>query len=235
MGTFAVHPPPVPMPRLVLAALLLAPLAVAAQPADSLVALPRYSRTVQGNFRPLQTSGSRAVLYSATATGVPILIGTALLLAAPPMRPNGDPTVSGGVGAMLVISGVMVGPPLGNVTLGAGESVQHGVDIMLVGMKVGSGLVVAGAGVLLLAVASGPNSPAADLSLGLIVGGAGVFFGGFAVAGMYSFATIPANARWAREARANGNRVRAREVSVQVAPSYDPRFGAPMATLRVAL
>ncbi len=223
------------MLRVLLAALLFIPLVASAQPADSLVTLPRYHRTVQGNFRPPQTSAARAYLYSATATGVPVLLGTATLLVATPTRPSGELSPIGIVGTTLILSGVLIGPSVGNMTLGAGETVERGIGIMLVGMKVGSGMVVAGAGTLVLSVVTGPDGLSTLPALVLVAGGAAVFLGGFLVAGAYNMAMIPANARWAQRARANGNRVPASQVRVSVAPGYDPRFDAPMATVRVAL
>ena len=50
---------------------------------------------------------------------------------------------------------------------------------------------------------------------------------GVVAGGLYDFATIPASARWAREARARGNRV-----PVVVAPTVGVRRGAPVLGLR---
>lgn len=232
-GTLATHPPPASMLRFLLAAVLFLPLAAAAQPADSLLALPRFRIPVTSDFAPLQTSAARATLYSVSGTGVPVLAGTAILLAAPPTRPEGGLSPSGIVGATLVMVGLVAGPPLGNLSLGAGRSVHDGTSIALLGVVVGSSTMGVGVGTLLLTTVTGSDGPLPTVGAALVIVGGSVCAGGFIAAGVYHFATIPRNARWAQRARANGNRVP--QVRVSVAPGYDPRFDAPMATLRVTL
>ncbi len=197
--------------------------------------LPRWHRGVTGNFAPPQTSAARAFLYSGVTTGALVGAGTLLIVTQQTFNEDDLLTTSGQIATVLIAAGVFVGPALGNMSLGAGATVDRGLGISLTGMKVGSALIVAGAGVLLLDLGTGPETHLAVPALALLGGGLGVAAGGFVVAAVYNLATIPANARWAQRARANGNRVPAGAPRVSVTPGVDLRHEAPMLTLRVGL
>lgn len=227
------------MLRALLAALLLAPALAAAQAPDSLRLLPAFGIPVTGDFRPPQTSAARAYLYSATATGA--LVGVGYLLYE--HGPQPDPTLASTAyvreaGGLLMILGVMAGPMAGNLSLGAGRDAGHGVRFKAAGAIGGSvllGVALVSAGVCLGSGAQSGTCPLEPVAVGAFYGIPVVIGAGLAVGAVYDLATIPANARWARQARATGNRVPAREVRVQIAPGYDPRFDAPMGTVRITM
>lgn len=217
--------------RTALLALLLLPALAAAQaPPDSLRTLPEFGVPVSGDFRPPQTSAARAYLYSAAATGV--LVGVGYLVdraAAAALDPTTSDSYLLDVGGFLMAAGVIGGPMVGNLSLGAGADVRRGAAPKLVGIAVGGSLVLAGT-LSALACIPAQSDGCGGAAGVLVVGGAVVGVVGLAVGTVYDLATIPGNARWARRARANGNRV-----PVALAPGYDARADAPVLTLRVGL
>ena len=219
--------------RLIACAVTLASAAAAQTPPDSLRALPPYSRTVRGDFRPPQTSALRAFAYSAAATGGMVAVGTLAILAAPSDVESDAGNAVTGIGAGVIFSGLLFGPAVGNLSLGAGADIERSVRLKLRVLTVGGAVVLTGVGAGLTCILdAGPASdcgvlPAATV---LVVGGAGVMAAGVVAGAVYDLATIPGNARWARRARANGNRV-----PVAVWPGYDARGGGPVLAVRVDL
>lgn len=209
---------------LCLAVLLVAaayPAAAQVRP-DSLRLLPAFSVPVRGDFRPPHTSAVRAYLYSAGATDALVGVG----YVAYRIGRQGDPTgpYQFDVSGVLMAVGAIGGPLVGNLSLGAGDAARRSATIKGVGVALGAGLVAVGIASTLTCIGSGCSEN--PLAVGLVSTGTVVAAGTVAIGTIYDLATIPANACWAREARARGNRVPV------VAPTVGVRRGAPVLGLR---
>lgn len=187
---------------------------------DSLRALPPFRIPVTENFRPPQTSAARAYAYSALATGALVALGYAVY--------SSDPAEDGArqtVGGALIAVGVLGGPMVGHLSLGRAEATEAGFRVKAAGLIAGGGAILLGVGALLACVPDGECGVADDVATVLVIGGAGVMATGVAAGAVVDLATIPASARWAREARANGDRA-------AVSPTVGLRRGAPVVGLR---
>ena len=216
------------MPRALLLALAaLAAPAASGQPVavDSLPRRPPFHVPITQDFAPPQTSAARAYLYSAVATGGPILVGVLLNEVAPPSE---DGAV-GQVAVALVLTGAMIGPMAGNLSLGAASDVRRALVPKSIGAVGGAVLFLAGAGAGLLcitdALATGGECDGGAVTALWVTAGV-VMAGGLVVGAAMDLATIPANAARAR-------RYRQAHPRVTVAPGW--RAGAPALGVRAWL
>ena len=227
-------PPPLVMrfhPCLAVLAALAAPVAsgqpVGTLPAapDSVVRLPPFSVPIVRDFEPPHTSAVRAFAYSVVGTVGPVVLG---LLANPafPSTPEDDPLAMLGTG--LIVAGVMIGPPLGNLSLGAVESVEQAGKPKVIGVTVGTGIVLVGVVATVGCALEGAGAQGACVGdpLALLTAGGAVVATGMAVGSVVDFATIPRNAERAR-------RYRQAHPRVSAAPGW--RAGRPALAVRVGL
>ena len=175
------------------------------------------------DFEPLQTSAARAYLYSVAATGGLVAAG---LLADAVAGEGGvasveDPEYDNT--RLIVAVSLLVGPSVGNLTLGAGADVGRAFAIKGAGVVVGGGLLLVGLGTTLACVSD-------DVGCGRLSGAAtAVAAAGFVVGTVYDLATIPGNAaRAQRHVRGRGGRV-------SLAPGYAVRARTPTLGLNVRL
>ena len=100
------------------------------------------------------------------------------------------------VGTLVAVLGVVGGPAVGNLTLGAMGDVGRGQLIRAAGVVSGGALALGTLGACRLADAIGDGC---GLGIGLLIpAGAAVAFSGLVAGMVYDFATIPGNARAAR-------------------------------------
>lgn len=180
-----------------LALLLLSSAAPAAQPCrDALIRIRPDCR-----FAPVQSSAVVAYLASIGATAA--LVGGGYLLYE---YGPGDPTRSSfnseEVGIFVMSLGALVGPSVGNLTLGAGDAAARGMTPKMIGTVVGSSIALGGVGIaigcVLGNVDGGDCGLAGDVAVGLVVTGAAVTAGGILVGTVIDLATIPGSARRVR-------------------------------------
>lgn len=141
---------------------------------------------------PWTTSATDAYLISAASTVGAVGLGAALYH----VFPEGDGDAGGsalrGTAAALVVLGVVVGPSMGNIALGAPGDARRGMGIKGIGIGVGGALALGSLGVVLGCYGS-PDCGQAEaegfLIAGALVAGAGVLAGT-----AYDLATIPGNA-----------------------------------------
>lgn len=197
--------------------------------ADSIARRPPLRPFINEDAQPLQTSAVRAYVYSAAATGGLVLVGI-LVDAASDASSVSDGSVLDGIGPALIVSGVMMGPSVGNMTLGAVGDVKRAARFKMIGVGAGMGLAAVGLGTGIGCVLSnlgggGPDT-CGSLTLGLFVSAAVVASAGAVVGGAYDLATIPRNAERARQYRQAYPRV-------SVVPGWSR--GAPALAVRVGL
>ena len=192
-GRLRAHPAPLAM-RFAPAALAL--LLASASHAQVLASHPAPPPSpFAGGAAPREVSASEAYLYSAVATGGAVALGYVLYRVLP-----GDPTQDSftgrDLGLALIAVGVVGGPSVGNLTLGAENDVNRALLVKGIGAGVGAGLAVAA---IATCFSIGDSPPACE-SLGtpLFVGAALAVGTGFVVGTVYDLATIPGNARAAR-------------------------------------
>lgn len=151
-------------------------------------------------FAPMQSSAAVAYLASIGATAVTVG-GGYLIYAYGPGDPTRSSFTSEEVGGLVMALGVMIGPSVGNLTLGAGDAVAYGMRPKMIGAVMGSGLGLAGMGLALGCVLSNPDGggegcgPAEDAAVVLLVTGAAAVGTGLLVGTMIDLATIPSSAR----------------------------------------
>ena len=218
-------------PSLLALVALAAPVAsgqpVGAPPAapDSVARLPAFSVPVVRDFEPPHTSAARAFAYSTAGTVGPILLGLLANRAFPPDDEDGPLSM---LGTGLIVAGVMAGPPLGNLSLGAVESVRQAGRPKVIGVAVGSGIILVGVAATAGCALEGAGARGACVAdpLALLTAGGAVVATGMAVGSVIDLATIPANAARAR-------RYRQVHSSVSAAPGW--RAGGPALAVRVGL
>ena len=196
--------------------------ALAQVPAARLPSPPADSAAV--DFEPLQTSAARAYLYSVAATGGLVAVGLLADAAAggSGVGPLGDPEYDDT--RLIVAVSLLVGPSVGNLTLGAGADVGRAFAVKGAGVVAAGGLLLVGLGTTLACVGAD-----CDAGSGLVTAAAVVAVAGFAAGTAYDLVTIPGNAARARR------HVRGRGGRVSLAPGYAARAGAPTLTLRARL
>ena len=174
---------------------------------------------------PPQPSAARAYAYSAAATGGAVVLGLLTnevlrSIDAAAYREDGRYVA----GYVVIGTGLVLGPAIGNVSLGAVDDVEAAGRIKVAGIVAGG--LIATVGVL---------TPIATLATGdpgyvetfptLVTLGLGVATLGTVVGGVMDLSTIPRNARRARQSRSG-------PPSVAVAPGWR---GGPTVALRVDL
>lgn len=215
------------MRPLVLLALLATASASAQAPAESLPPRPPLSVPFEGDFEPLQTSAPLAVVYSIAATGGLVAVGLLVNEVVSSSMPESDRPFGLTVPALVLIqSGLMLGPSVGNFTLGAARDVNTALKVKLYGMGIGAAISVVG--LLLIPAAVIVGSPDVIghgafplLQASLYVAGAAVGAGA-----VYDLVTIPRNAALARRYR--------RQYGAALVPTIDVRTGTAGLALRVA-
>ena len=208
------------MTRVVPLALVLAASAAHAQePADSLQRLPPFSIPIREDFEPPQTSAGRAYLYSAAATGGTVALGYLLYMALPESDLTESSFSANYVGVVVMGLGVVAGPAVGNLSLGAVDDVKRAQAISAAGFLSGAVLVTVSLG----AAAGGDPG---TVSEGLFVAGVALAGAGYVGGVAYTLATIPRNA-------ARAQRYRQSYPRVAVAPGW--RSGGPALSVRVGL
>ncbi len=192
--------------RLVL--LLVALLSVPASAQVTLPRPPRVSLPSGGrDLPPLQGSAARAYAYSAAATVGGIGAGYVLYRVLPDARTDGE-FAPRTVGLSVVALAAVLGPTVGNSTLGADDDARRAVLIKSGSLAAGATLAFLGGG--LCAVASFDGSPG-DGCYAMFYGGIGIAAVGFVAGTAIDLSTIPRNAARAREER--------QQRTVTVAPS----------------
>lgn len=159
---------------------------------------PPFSHFVQ-SYEPLHDSEALAFGISAGATALFAGVGYLLVLTHEPATASDDGTVAPGfreAGIGLMIVGLLLGPPTGNATLGAGPDVFIGTTIKLVGVG------VAGALVMTAVIGNFDCGVGCPKARPFLTAGAVVLAAGTLTGTIYDFATIPRNARRASERRA---------------------------------
>lgn len=157
-----------------------------------LIPLPR------GDFEPAHTSAAAAYAYSAAATLGTAAVGYGLYR----ILPDADGTRSTGyapneAALFLVGLGGMLGPYVGNLTLGAGADVQRTFGIISKGLIAG-GIGMTGAVALVPLCFAETDGPLCQAAGGLLVASAAVMVVSFVGGAVYTLARIPANARAAQ-------------------------------------
>ena len=204
------------------AAALLTVASASAQPVagDSLPG--RLPPTVAAPSGSPQASAARAYVYSLAATGG--LVGLGVLTEhAVDAASDDDVSALRGIGYVVGLAGVLVGPAVGNVSLGAGADLETSTTIKMVG--VGSGFVIPAVGfvaTLACYAASGEAEACGDVLRGSLTLGRIALVGGLAAGAAYDLATIPRNAERAHQMR-----------PVTVGPGL--RQGHPTLSVRVGL
>ena len=177
---------------------------------------------------PLQTSALRAYAYS---VGIP-LASVAGGYALYSLLPENGPDESAGrqgeaVAYAIMIAGGFTGSLVGNFTLGARDDLRTSLTVRTVAIVGGGGLMLTG-GMLCVLSTFGGGQECSSGPLALVFVGLATFVGGTAGAIAYDLATIPANAREARE------RVEARQrQALQV--GLGAHDGVPVVALRLGL
>ena len=219
-----------PVTRPLALALVLVAVPASGQPAstDSVAVLPPFRVPITEDFAPPHTSAARAYLYSALATGGAVAVGLALEAALGDSPPESDGSLRDGAGPGLVLIGVMLGPSVGNLSLGAAGDARRAFVPKTIGLMAGGALVLMGLGSEFLCVAdqlATGEGCRGNYTVFLTVAGV-VTAGGIVVGTVIDLTTIPANA-------ARAQRYRRAHPRVSVAPGW--RAGAPALGVRVGL
>ena len=193
--------------------------------ADSVARLPPFSVPIVRDFEPPHTSATRAFAYSTAGTVGPIVLGLLANRAFPPGNED-DPLSMLGTG--LIVAGVMVGRPLGNLSLGAVESVRQAGKPKVIGVTIGSSIILVGVVATAGCALEGAGARGACIGdpLILLTAGGAVVATGMALGSLMDLATIPRNAERAR-------RYRQAHPRVSAAPGW--RAGRPALAVRVGL
>ena len=197
---------------------------------DSLARLPTFNVPITEDFAPPHASAARAYLYSAVATGGLVAAGLLVEEALGDSPPESDGSLRDGIGPALVIFGVLMGPSVGNLSLGAVEDARRAFVPKAVGLGVGAGLGAAGLTTALVCTLSsfdtGDTGGCGTVVIALFVSGAAAATVGVGIGTVRDLSTIPANAERAR-------RYRQAHPHVTVAPGW--RSGGPALSVRVGL
>lgn len=204
--------------RALIALAVLFPTAALAQPAtvDSLPPLPAFRIGTQTDFQPLHTSKTRAYLYSIAATAGMVVLGVAtneVIRSIDPVayRDNGRYIT----GYVIAGTGLVLGPAVGNWTLGAVEDANRAGRVKAIALVTAAGLVTIGfLGTATTAVTGSPDG--VSTLMPLTYAALGVALVGTLAGGAMDLASIPQNAR---DAQRRQRRPATATVSAGMTPS----------------